>query len=320
MTQITIPNCEAPVSILPDESRALISPTFCEEGQSSDPKDTWTNPDPVSIIDITAAGLSFLKNLPGFGPVALSQDGARAVAYLDVKRIDATMFDDKSQIPGANAPQYHLLVIDPKTLQFSVDPIGNALPRFAMAEDGKGLLVDASIKVIHRAQAKVNGTFTVGPQGFSGEVGASVNVFDENSPFGYFELASGRFSGFAGVQAGLDRFVQLGDGKTVITLQKRTDGLGGTPFRIDVEGKATAALTGNYGTGVRDIGLLPDGKTVLLRLRQPAAQVGNQLFSRETYCYSLDAVTCTASVEYQASVAFATVDTNDCGSMGHDCW
>ncbi len=115
--------------------------------------------------------------------------------------------------------------------------------------------------------------------------------------------------------------MQLGDGKTVITLQKRADGLGGTPFLIDVAAKTTTALGGDYGTGVRDIGLLPDGKTILLRLRQPAAQIGTELFSRESYCYSLDGVTCGAGrVEYQATVSFASAETNDCGSMGHDCW
>ena len=319
--QITIPNCEAPVEVLPDETRALVSPTFCEEARSSNPKDTWTNPDPVSVIDITAEGLSFLKNLPGFGPVALSPDGKRAVAYLDVARIDASMFADKSQIPAAGAPQYHLLVIDPKTLAFRVDPIGDALPRFAMSEDGKGLLIDASIKVKTRAQAKAGATISLGPEGVSGEISASVSVFNENSPFGYFDLATGKFSGFAGVQAGLDRFVQLGDGKTVITLQKRADGLGGVPFLIDVAGKTTTALSGDYGTGVRDIGLLPDGKTILLRLRQPAAQIGSELFSRESYCYSLDGVTCGGGrVEYQATVSFASVETNDCPVLGHDCW
>ncbi len=129
------------------------------------------------------------------------------------------------------------------------------------------------------------------------------------------------FVGFTGSAAGLDRFVQLGDGKTVVTLQKRVDGLGGIPFMIDLEAKATSALAGDYGTGVRDVGLLADGKTILLRYRQPAAQIGNQLFARETYCLSLDAITCASgSVEYQASVSFATADTNDCPSMGHDCY
>ncbi len=321
LSVVDIPNCEAPPAILPDGSRVLVSPTFCEEDHASNPDDKWTNPDPVSIIDVAEGGLTFLKNLPGFGPVALSPDGSRAVAYLDKKRIDASMFDDKSLIPGASAPEYHLMVIDPKTLAFTVSPIGDALPRFAMSRNGKSLLVDSSIKVIHRAQVSANASATIGPNGFSGEVGVSGKVFDEETPFGAFDLSTMHFVGFQGPQAGLDRFVQLGDEKTILTLQKRADGLGGVPFLIDLDAKTTVALGGDYGTGVRDVGLLPDGKTVLLRFRQPAAQIGSSLFARETYCLSLDGATCAMGrIEYQASVSFASVDTNDCASMGHDCW
>ncbi len=316
-----IPNCEAPPAILPDGSRVLVSPTFCEEDKASDPQNQWTNPDPVSVIDLSDAGLSFLKNLPGFGPVALSPDGSRAVAYLDTKRIDASMFDDKSLIPGANAPEYHLMVIDPKTLAFTVSPIGDALPRFAMSRDGKELFVDSSVKIIHRAQVSASGSLTVGPNGFSGEIGGSVKIFDQATPFGAFDLEARRFVGFQGPQAGLDRFIQLADGKTVITLAKRADGLGGVPFLIDVDAKTTRPLQGDYGTGVRDVGLLPDGETILLRFRQPATQIGSSLYARETYCLSLDGETCAMGrVDYQASVAFATANTNDCANMGHDCW
>src|SRR5207248_2228952 len=53
---IGIPNCTAPIDVLPDATRALLSPTFCEEGQTSTTKQTWTNPDPVSVIDLTVDG------------------------------------------------------------------------------------------------------------------------------------------------------------------------------------------------------------------------------------------------------------------------
>lgn len=318
----TIPNCEAPVAVVNDEARLLISPTFCEEGRDSDPDDKWTNPDPVSVLDVSATGeLTFLKNLPGFGPVALTPDGSRAVAYLDTKRVDKAMFDDASLIPPSSGPEYHLMVIDPKTLSYSVTAIGDGLPRFAMSRDGKGLLVDSSVKVITRAEAKASAGISIGPDGISGQIDADVQVFQENTPFGRFDLDSLTFEGFTGPQAGLDRFVQLGDMKTVVTLQKRTDGLGGMPFLIDLEASTTVELTGNYGTGVRDVGLLPDGKTILLRFRQAAAQIGTQLFARETYCLSLDGLVCASGqIEYQASVSFASVETNDCGAMGHDCW
>ncbi|MFO0619540.1 MAG: hypothetical protein U0414_43535 [Polyangiaceae bacterium] len=82
---------------------------------------------------------------------------------------------------------------------------------------------------------------------------------------------------------------------------------------IDLASSTTVSLTGNYGTGVRDVGLLPDGKTILLRFRQAAAQIGTQLFARETYCLSLDGLVCASGqIEYQASVSFASVETNDC--------
>jgi hypothetical protein len=321
VVSVDVPNCEAPLTVLPDASRILMSPTFCEEDRASNPDDTWTNPDPVSVIDVSESGLSFLKNLPGFGPVALTPDGSRAVAYLDTARVDASMFDDESLVPSKSGPEYHLMVIDPKSLAYSVTPIGDALPRFALSRDGKGLLVDASVKIQTRTEVKADANLSLDTHGIT--VGADVHakVFDEESPFGYFDIGTLKFTAFKGPQAGLDRFVQLADGKTVLTLEKRADGLGGIPYLIDLEAKTTVALTGDYGTGVRDVGLLPDGSTMLLRFREAAAQVGNSLFARETYCLSLDGVTCASGrIEYQASVAFATADSNDCANMGHDCW
>ncbi len=319
---ITVPNCEAPIQVLPDDSRALLSPTFCAEGTTSTPEAGWTNPDPVSIIDIANGKLSFSKNLPGFGPVALSADGARAVAYLDTKRMDPAMFADKSQVPSTSGLEYHIMVIDPHSLSFTLTPIGNALPRFAMTRDGKGLLVDASVKVKTRVKADAHAKIEVGPQGISGEVGAEPHVFQEKSPFGYFDLTNGQFTGFAGPQAGLDRFVQLADGQHVVTLERRKDGLGGTPYLIDLQTKSTVAINGNFGTGVRDIGLLPDGKTVLLRVRLAANTKNNQLYSREgaTMTASLDfGVDLAATFEDSVPFASATPDSDDCPG-GHDCW
>src|SRR6185437_2093068 len=117
---VGVPNCTAPIEVLPDASRALLSPTFCEEGKASTSKDQWTNPDPVSIIDLPADGPHFLKNLPGFGPVAMTPDKTRAVAYLDMQRIDESMFEDKSKIPSKTGPRYHIMTIDPKSLAYEL--------------------------------------------------------------------------------------------------------------------------------------------------------------------------------------------------------
>jgi hypothetical protein len=242
------------------------------------------------------------------------------VAYLDVKRVDASMFEDKSQIPTGE-PQYHIMVIDPAKLSFTLHGIGNALPRFAMTRNGKGLLVDASIKVKTRARASAYGNATLSANGFSGAVGASAEVFQEKSPFGYFDLETKAFVPFAGPQAGLDRFVQLADGKHVVTLEKRKDGLGGTPFLIDLDAKTTAPLAGNFGTGVRDVGLLPDGKTVVVRVRLPAAVRDNKYWSKEGLLLSADlSFGGSFAAEFEASTSFADVaPTNDCAG-GHDCF
>src|SRR5262249_18577430 len=41
---VGVPNCNAPVVVLPDASRAFLSPTFCQEGQASSNASQWTNP------------------------------------------------------------------------------------------------------------------------------------------------------------------------------------------------------------------------------------------------------------------------------------
>ncbi len=310
LTQASVPNCEAPISVLPNSTRVLLSPTFCQEDRPvGTPADAWTNPDQVSILDIDANGISFLKNLPGFGPVALSTDGNVAVAYLDMARIDKSMFEDPSQIPGENAAQYHIMVIEPKSLAYKLYPVGNGLPRFAITRDGKGLLVDASIQIVTRVslEASANATVSVGLDGVSGDATASLSIFGTDAPFGYFDLATGKFNGFKGPKVGLDRFVQLSDNKTIMALSKRPDGLGGNPFRLDIPSGYIVPLSGDYGIGIRDIGLLPDGVSIVLRFRQHAMQIGADFYARETYCTSPEGVTCNARVEFQASTPFYTI-------------
>jgi hypothetical protein len=287
---IDVPNCAAPISVLADGTRALLSPTFCTpdaEGQ----KQGWKNPDPVSVIDIdqTKRELSFVKNLPGFGPVAMLADG-RAVAYLDMKRIDPAMFDDKSQIPPADAAQYHLMTIEPKSMKFDLHSIGASLPRFAPAKDGKSLLVDASVSIV---RSEASASISIDP---SGKITAEVKgAFGDNSGslFGVFDLQTNTYVPFAGPAASLDRFVQLGDGSRVFTL--KNNGRGGDLFSIDVSARASFDL----GRSLRDIGILPDGKTLVLRIRLEPTSDG---YLREEFCFTTDAQTCNVSIQYKSPV------------------
>jgi hypothetical protein len=308
---IDVPNCTAPIEVLPDASRALLSPTFCEESVASTSQQTWTNPDPVSIIDLGHRGPEFVRNLPGFGPVGLEPSGQRAIAYLDVQRVDASLFDDPAQVPSASGPRYHVMKIDPKTLAFELFPVGEVLPRFALGRDGQSLLVDATVQQV-RGKASVKATLDS-----SGHLSASFSVFGKvDSLFGALDLGTGVYAPFSGGAAALDRFVQMGDSKRVFTLKLRADGTGGDLYRIDLDTGSTTSLN----RSLRDIGLLNDGATLLLRERLPAVQVtvgtSASWYRRERYCVSLDGVTCSASVDFQDSTPFQTGAT--CTDY-HDC-
>lgn len=288
LATIDVPNCAAPLAVLPDGTRALLSPTFCTPGEEHR-KQGWSNPDPVSMIDVDAqAGkLVFLKNLPGFGPVSLLADG-RAVAYLDTKRMDPAMFDDPSEVPGEGADQYHLMTIDPRSMAFDLHPIGASLPRFAPSRDGETLLVDASTNVV-RSEATASVTIDS-----SGKISASVTgAFGDTSGslFGAFDLRTHAYAPFSGPGAALDRFVQLGDGSRVFTL--KDNGRGGDLFAIDVNARSSVDL----GKSLRDIGILPDGRTLVLRIRLEPTWDGHL---REEFCLSRDAVTCDARIAYES--------------------
>ena len=308
-TAIDIPNCEAPLTVLPDGSRGFLSPTYCEESVPANVQRTWTNPDPVSVVDIGASAstpLTFVKNLPGFGPVALNGRADKVVAYLDTKRIDASMFDDPSLVPGKGADPYHLLAIDPHTLKLSLFPIGQELPRFAMSIDGRGLLVDASV---HTFRAEVKATVMLGPDGLTA---TASGVFGSDAPFGYFDLDAGRFTAFAGPQVGLDRFVQTTDGH-VYALRTRSDGLGGDLFGVDVTHHTTVDL----GLSLRDIGVMADRRTLLLRIRLPAATIDGNLYTQEQVCFSTDGKSCSRTIEYRSSIPLPGGAASCAG--GHDC-
>jgi hypothetical protein len=238
-------------------------------------------------VDHSTGTLTFLKNLPGFGPVAQLGNG-KAVAYLDMKRIDESMFDDKSQIPSSSGPQFHLMTIDPTSMKFELSPIGNALPRFAASKDGHSLLVDASVTMTRsEATAKIS---------FDGSsIKAEVGVFTDasGSLFGVFDTNTRIYTPFSGAKASLDRFVQTEGGAKVFTLEGELLG-DANLYSVDLAARASF----DTGKDLRDIGILPDGKTLVLRIRLDM----EGRFPREEFCFSLDANTCTGSVVWVSRV------------------
>lgn len=94
--QLTFPNCADEVVPQPGGTRAILSPNRCfvhpvvltppePEEEWPEPEEEWDDwdemdeADPASVIDLEER--KFVGNLPGFGPVAFSADGATAVAF-----------------------------------------------------------------------------------------------------------------------------------------------------------------------------------------------------------------------------------------------
>ncbi len=131
--KIKVPNCADEVVITPNGKYALLAPTTCQPAPD-------VNKDPVSVIDLQAD--KFVRNLPGFGPVALAPAGDLGIAFIDTENLDEALFDDKKQIPNRDV-RYHLMLINPATLTFDTIELGDALPRYAVSPNGKLLIVDS---------------------------------------------------------------------------------------------------------------------------------------------------------------------------------
>lgn len=128
---LQVPNCADDIVISGDGKRAFLAPTSCSK-------------DPISVIDLSQGAEKFVKNLPGFGPVALAPGGHTAVGFLDRDNIDLALFDDPSLAPENAPEQFHLMLLDTESLGYEFVPVGDSLPRFAVTPDGSVLLVDSA--------------------------------------------------------------------------------------------------------------------------------------------------------------------------------
>lgn len=163
VSSVSVPNCGGELIIANQGRRAFLGPTECKAppkklppseqnngsaGQSTEPtqraSNSQRNYDPVSVIDLVAE--RFERNLPGYGPIALSKDGSMAVAFMDRKALDLSLFQDFGQIPPQDGSQYLLMFIHTESLKFTWMEIGDTLPRYSITPDGKHLLIDASNK------------------------------------------------------------------------------------------------------------------------------------------------------------------------------
>jgi len=124
---VSVPNCASELMIAEFSAFGFIAPTTCQR-------------DPVSVINLETG--EFVKNLPGFGPVALPFRSSVAVAFADTTNLDLELFGEDDPIPSEEDGRFHLMLIDVETLSFDFIPVGDELPRFAMAPQGDLLVID----------------------------------------------------------------------------------------------------------------------------------------------------------------------------------
>jgi outer membrane protein assembly factor BamB len=208
-----VPNCASRLAVTPDGTRAFLSPTSC-------------NKDPVSLLDLTPGAELWVKNLPGFGPLAMAQDGASAIAFLDTHNLDETLFDDPKLIPphGAGDPQYYIMTLDTKSLAYQFTVVGDTLPRYALTPDGNVLLVDSANSV--------------------------------ETPLRLFDTKAHTFRAVVGVNVRLDNFVISSDALHVYAL-----GLG----LVDIDVQASFAEAIQLPFKPLNINIAPDDQTLYLR-------------------------------------------------------
>ncbi len=161
-----LPNCADETVMDRDGRYAFMAPTRC-------------NQDPVSVIDLESG--AFIRNLPGFGPVSLAAGGDVAVAFMNLDNLDESLFLEGDPMPEGDR-QYHLMLIDTKTLEFETVELGDSLPRYAPTPDGKLLLIDA-------------------------------NAWYDDERVRVFDLATGEIHSVLGPDIRLENFVMTSDSK-----------------------------------------------------------------------------------------------------------
>ncbi len=128
MDLIEVPNCADELVIEPGGKRALLSPNTCIEPPKPQTPPDELQYDPISVIDLEKR--KFIKNLPGFGPVAVASDGSRALGF--TRR--ASMIADWDY--HAQKTDIGLIVVDLDDLSWKVIEYGEAEPAYSLSPDG----------------------------------------------------------------------------------------------------------------------------------------------------------------------------------------
>ena len=222
---ILFPNCADELKIVPGDDLALLSPTHCLK------KSVQVSQDPISVIDLETR--TFVKNLPGFGPVAINPDGTRAVGFTrrEVMEDEWSYFDQDTPVG--------LIAVDLDTLAWRVMDYGSKMPVYTISPDGEYLF-------IHEEGSS--------PADDANDEGWDYNG-DKFHDFARIRLQDFSRKVIQEVGLGLERYSWSPDGDRLYGL------CDGAAFSIDV---ATGALDNISWTGHDLMSLRPQGDLLIL--------------------------------------------------------
>ena len=135
-------NCSDEVVVSSALGLALQSPTACTRPLGYDPanpvndqESAWggTAPfsDPISVVDLKKR--QFVTNLPGFGPVALTDDGLTAAGFtLQAVMAEEWDYHGQNDLVG-------IILVDLETLEWEIIDVGTEVPAYTFSPDGKFL-------------------------------------------------------------------------------------------------------------------------------------------------------------------------------------
>ena len=150
--KIVFPNCADELVIAPLANKALLGPVTCQVWQQEplefeeppqgeyvweeddgnwewvESEGEWVNDDPISVLDLETR--TFVQNMPGFGPVAVSQKHAMTVGFTNQEALE-----NDWNYYGQKTP-FGLIFVGLENLNWVVIDWGETVPAYTISPGG----------------------------------------------------------------------------------------------------------------------------------------------------------------------------------------
>jgi len=181
---VSFPNCADELKLQPEGNLALLAPIRCNERNGN-------SADPISVIDLDAR--AFITNLPGFGPVGISEDGTRAVGFTRKDDMQNQWNYDQKEPTG-------LIVVSLPSLAWEVIEYGQEEPTYLVTgDDGRWIYAHHSTVLCEDQR------------------GGGQTCHTDTSPLYLIDAETGTRAAVEGTDARLSQFVRADDTLFLLT-------------------------------------------------------------------------------------------------------